>query len=34
MKTYLITLAIVIMGVIAANWISSKLGLDTYEVYQ
>jgi hypothetical protein len=33
MKDHLITLAIVIIGVIAANFISSKLGLDTYEVY-
>lgn len=34
MKAYLIQLAIVVVGVILANMISSKIGLDSYEVYQ
>lgn len=33
MKEHLITLAIVIVGVLAANWIGGKLGLDKYEAY-
>ena len=33
MKTYLITFLIVVAAVIAANYASHKLGLDTYEVY-
>lgn len=34
MKDHLITFAIVVVAVIAANWASSKLGLDKYEVYE
>lgn len=32
MKQHLITFAIVFIAVIAANYASSKLGLDTYEL--
>lgn len=34
MKQHLIMVAVVIVGVIVANYISHKLGLDTYEVYE
>lgn len=34
MKEYLITFAIVVAAVVAANFLSSKLGLDKYEVYE
>lgn len=34
MKQHLITLAIVIAGVIIANYASKKLGLDAYELYE
>jgi len=33
MKQHLITLGIVIVGVLAASWVASKLGLNTYEEY-
>lgn len=34
MKTeYLITLAIVVLGVIVASYVSGKLGLNSYEEY-
>lgn len=34
MKTHLITFVVVVVAVIAANFLSSKLGLDKYEVYE
>jgi hypothetical protein len=34
MKEHLITFAIVVVAVIAASWVSGKLGLDKYEVYE
>jgi hypothetical protein len=34
MKEHLITFAVVVVAVIAANWVSGKLGLDKYEVYE
>ena len=34
MKQHLIMFAVVVAAVIAANFISSKLGLDKYEVYE
>lgn len=34
MKAYLITFVIVVAATIAANYISHKLGLDAYEVYE
>lgn len=34
MKQYIIMFLVVMAAVIAAHFVASKLGLDTYEVYQ
>jgi hypothetical protein len=34
MKDYAITLAIVVVGVILAAWVSKKIGLNSYEEYE
>jgi len=34
MKDHLITLAIVIVGVLAAHWIAGKIGLNSYDEFE